>query len=275
MWRASLASSRAVIMCSGSGRPVALRNTDFSRPRARALSVICWAKAGFGARHSFGNGDARVIGRLNDHALDEVRSFTFELSSAYMVEPPEGAPPRRQASSLMTNSSIHGELLRGQALEDHVMVMSLLMLAGAISSSAFFSNMTMPERASMRMACGAVVSSGASSCATSGDKPAYSDQGVKECDQANGKHRPKLMTALLKINRHEDQSEAWATTRRASGWPRSTAWRSAYSASPSLFKRSDADAIERSRCALEFLDLDRTGRLQLLARALRVVRIGK
>ena len=45
MYWASKASSRTVILCSGSGSPVEFLKTDWVRPSSRARLVICSAKA--------------------------------------------------------------------------------------------------------------------------------------------------------------------------------------------------------------------------------------
>jgi hypothetical protein len=70
-----------------------------------------------------------------------MRSLTFTrlFNSAYMVEPPEGEPPRRQASSLTGSSVSRVRSPFCSASNTRIMVMSLLMLAGSKSLSAFFS----------------------------------------------------------------------------------------------------------------------------------------
>ncbi len=77
-----------------------------------------------------------------------------EWIAAYIVEPPDGAPPRRQAFSLMTNSS--SGLTLPSAIWSNTMsaVISLAMLAGGTSWSAFFSNRIAPLSASIRTAVG-------------------------------------------------------------------------------------------------------------------------
>ena len=56
--------------------------------------------------------------------------MTCDLSSAYIVEPPDEAPPRRQASSLIENSWSSVSLAGLKPSKTMIMVISLLMLAG-------------------------------------------------------------------------------------------------------------------------------------------------
>ena len=72
-----------------------------------------------------------------------------------MVEPPAGAPPLRQAFSLIRYSSESLTLPSLRALKTTSTVISFIMLEGARSSSAFFSNSTLPLEASIRIAVGA------------------------------------------------------------------------------------------------------------------------
>ena len=62
-----------------------------------------------------------------------------ELRSAYMVEPPDVAPPRRQAFSLTVSSCSSVSLLSLSASKTMIMVISLLMLAGGMAEPASFS----------------------------------------------------------------------------------------------------------------------------------------
>ena len=75
--------------------------------------------------------------------------------AANIVEPPEGAPPLRQAFSLMRYSSVSLISPFFSALNTTSAVISFIMLEGARSSSAFFSNSTLPLEASIRIAVGA------------------------------------------------------------------------------------------------------------------------
>ena len=80
---------------------------------------------------------------------------TLLLRAANIVEPPAGAPPLRQAFSLMRYSSVSLTLPFLMALNTTSAVISFIMLDGARSSSAFFSNSTLPLVASIRIAVGA------------------------------------------------------------------------------------------------------------------------
>src|SRR6202034_4125202 len=72
-----------------------------------------------------------------------------------MVEPPAGAPPRRQAFSLTGDSSVSLTSPCWMAWKTTSAVISFIMLDGALNSSAFFSNSTLPLEASIRIAVGA------------------------------------------------------------------------------------------------------------------------
>ena len=75
--------------------------------------------------------------------------------AANIVEPPEGAPPLRQAFSLTRYSSVSLTSPFLMALKTTSAVISFIMLEGARNSSAFFSNNTLPLEASIRIAVGA------------------------------------------------------------------------------------------------------------------------
>ena len=79
-------------------------------------------------------------------------TLTRLLSGANIVEPPDGAPPLRQAFSLIVISSSSLSLPSAIAWNTTSAVISLDMLAGGLSSSAFFSNSTVPVSASIRIA---------------------------------------------------------------------------------------------------------------------------
>ena len=67
-----------------------------------------------------------------------------------IAEVPDGPPPRRHAPSLTTNSSVTLMLPSLRARNSTASVISLLMLAGYIDSSAATWNRTAPESASIR-----------------------------------------------------------------------------------------------------------------------------
>src|SRR5246127_4899910 len=88
---------------------------------------------------------------------------TLLLIAANMVEVPEGAPPLRQAFSLMRYSSVSLTVPSLMAWNTTSAVISFIMLEGARNSSAFFSNSTLPLVASIRIAVGASPSNASSS----------------------------------------------------------------------------------------------------------------
>ena len=79
-------------------------------------------------------------------------TLTRLLSAANIAEPPDGAPPLRQAFSLMVISSSILSLPCAIVCSTSSTVISLDMLAGGLSLSAFFSNRTVPLSASIRIA---------------------------------------------------------------------------------------------------------------------------
>ncbi len=87
--------------------------------------------------------------------LSRSSTFTLLCSAAYMVEPCDGAPPFRQALTLMTYSSSRLMLPSWSWSNTTLTVISLARLAGATRSSAAFSNRTEPVSASTSSACGA------------------------------------------------------------------------------------------------------------------------
>jgi hypothetical protein len=72
-------------------------------------------------------------------------SFTRLLSWANIDEPLDGPPPLRQAFSEIRNSLSRLSRPCRISLKITSTVMVLAMLAGTMSSSAFFSNRTVPE----------------------------------------------------------------------------------------------------------------------------------
>src|SRR4030081_172423 len=74
---------------------------------------------------------------------------------AKIVELPEGAPPLRQAFSLLRYSSVSLTSPCLMAWKTDSAVISFIMLDGARNSAEFFSNSTLPLLASIRIAVGA------------------------------------------------------------------------------------------------------------------------
>ena len=105
MYCASLASSRMVIWCSGSCSPVGLVKCDWVSPSSLARLFIMSANA----PSVPASPSASAIQASLPEAIITPRSrsstFTRLLIAANIAEPPEGAPPLRQACSLMVNSS--------------------------------------------------------------------------------------------------------------------------------------------------------------------------
>ncbi len=136
---ASFASSRMVTCWSGSGRPVALVKFDLVRPSSRARSFIMRANvASLPAMPSA----IAMQASLPDCTITPCRrsiTFTRLFSGANMVEPPDGAPPRRQAFSLMMNSVLRSRSPSLIWWRTSSTVISLARLAGEVSWSAAFS----------------------------------------------------------------------------------------------------------------------------------------
>src|SRR5215467_2341682 len=157
MWRASLASSRAVISWRGSGRPLELPNVDLGRPSSRARLVIISANSD--SVPAMPSASAMQASLADWMMTPCSRSSTATLLwiGMNMLEVCEGAPPRRQALVLTRNSVVGLSLSCLIRLNTSSAVISLDKLAGGMSSSADFSNSTVPLSASIRMACGAAV----------------------------------------------------------------------------------------------------------------------
>ena len=136
---ANTARPRAVIRCSGSGQPVALRKVAFSMPIAAASSVISSAKAS--SVPAIASASA-MAASLPDCTMMPRRmscTVTREPISTNIFE-----PPLRQAfSEIGISSSIFSRpsASRSKAMNT---VMILVMDAGGIGSSAFFWNSTWP-----------------------------------------------------------------------------------------------------------------------------------
>src|SRR5450631_4563365 len=157
MRRASMPSSRVVTWVPGSGSPLELPNVDFGKPISRARSVILAANsASLPAMPS-----ARTMqASLPDCTIMPCSRSSTEillLIAANMVEPCDGAPPLRHAFSLTVYSSV--SLMRPSLISwnTYSAVISLARLAGKMSWSGSRSNSTPPFSASIRIACGALM----------------------------------------------------------------------------------------------------------------------
>ena len=156
MWRASFDSSRTVIRFRGSGSPLALPKVDRGMPSSRARLVMK-SVANMRSLPAMPSASAMQESLPLWMIAPCSRSLTATLLliAANIVEPPEGAPPRRQAFSLMRYSSVSLTSPFLTALNTTSAVISFIMLDGARNSSAFFSNSTLPLVASIRIAVGA------------------------------------------------------------------------------------------------------------------------
>ena len=156
MWRASIDSSRTVILLAGSGSPLELPKVDLVRPSSRARLVMK-SVAKMRSLPAMPSASA-MQASLPLWMIAPCRRSSTEtllLRMANIVEPPDGAPPLRQAFSLIRYSSVSLTLPFLMALKTTSAVISFIMLEGARSSSAFFSNSTLPLEASIRIAVGA------------------------------------------------------------------------------------------------------------------------
>ena len=142
---------------SGSGRPVELVKFDLVSPISRARLVIMSRELGFVAGDAFRERDAGVVAGLDDDAVQQV------LDRDLAVDRREHARCARRRAALPPGVLADDEFVVGlmrpclSSLKTTSTVISLARLAGGISSSAFFSNRTLPLSASIRIACGAVV----------------------------------------------------------------------------------------------------------------------
>src|SRR5664279_1126109 len=157
MRRARMPSSRVVTFVLGSGKPLELPNTDLASPISRARCVSLSAKsASLPAIPSASTMQASLPDWM---IMPCSRSSTGILLwiAANMVEPCEGAPPLRQAFSLTVYSSVG--LMRPSLISwnTNSAVISLARLAGKMSWSGSRSNSTPPFSASIRIACGALM----------------------------------------------------------------------------------------------------------------------
>ena len=106
MWRASMASSRGVTRIFGSGKPSTLVKFDLVRPISRARSFIIRTNSvSLPAMPSASAMQPSLAGLDHRRPCSRSSTFTRLCSAAYMVEPRDGAPPLRQALTLMMYSS--------------------------------------------------------------------------------------------------------------------------------------------------------------------------
>ena len=136
------------------GRPVEFLNTDLVSPISRARSVISAAKFSSDPGHAFGDDDAAVIGRLDDHALDQILEpdLRFELGEHGRAARLRAAV--RQAFSLTTNLSSSDRRPTFDARGTPPPSSSAWRARPAGSSlSASFENRIVPVSASIMMAC--------------------------------------------------------------------------------------------------------------------------
>ena len=158
MCRASMPSSRTVSLLTGSGRPLEFPNVDFVRPSSRARLVIIATKSRSLPAMPSASAMQESLPLWISAPRRRSSTLTLLLIAANMVEPPDGAPPFRQAYSLMRYSSVGLMSPFFSALKTTSAVISFIMLEGARSSSGFFSNRMLPDFASIRIAVGASIS---------------------------------------------------------------------------------------------------------------------
>src|SRR4029450_5394751 len=106
IWRASLASSRAVMSCLGSGSPVELPNVDLDRPSSRARLVISSAKVD--SLPEMPSASA-IQASLADWMIAPCRrssTATLLLIGMNMLDVCDGAPPLRHALVLTRDSVV-------------------------------------------------------------------------------------------------------------------------------------------------------------------------
>ena len=120
-------------MWFGSPSPVAFANVDLVRPIRRASSFIMRAKA---ASLPAMPSPTHIDASLPDcTAMPWISSLTVTLvlTGTIIADVPDGAPPLRQALTLIVNSSV--VLMRPDlmARKSTASVISLLMLAGGAS----------------------------------------------------------------------------------------------------------------------------------------------
>ena len=117
--RASMPSSRTVILLPGSGRPLELAKVDLVRPSSRARVVISLGKGALAAGHALGQDHAAVVAALDDGAAQEVGDRDAAVDGG---EHGRGAGRRAAlAPGILADPVFVGELdvARGQRVEHH------------------------------------------------------------------------------------------------------------------------------------------------------------
>jgi hypothetical protein len=145
MKRARTARSRAVEYWLGSGSPVELVKLEPVSPISWPSWFIILAKVSSVPPMPSASAMAASLPDWMMTERSRSETFTFELSSANMVEPPEAAPPSRQACSEMKNSSFIDSLPRCSSSKTTATVISFAMLAGSSGSSAALWNSSVPD----------------------------------------------------------------------------------------------------------------------------------
>ena len=138
-WSASMASSRAVTFCSGSGMPVALRNTERVRPRAFTRSFMMRAKVGSSPAIASASAMAASLPACTIRPCRMSESLIRLRTAANIVVPRAGAPPLRQAFSEMPISLSSVRRPAAISWKATSAVAIFAMLAGATGSSGAFS----------------------------------------------------------------------------------------------------------------------------------------
>ena len=120
MCRASLASSREVMSCFGSGRPFEFPNVDLVKPELpRALRHhLCERRLVSG--NPLGQHDAGIVGGLNDDAMEQVVDRHLVVDRDEHARRVRWAPPRRHALTLTMNSSVRLEPPCRNLIENHL-----------------------------------------------------------------------------------------------------------------------------------------------------------
>src|SRR5215210_8078404 len=123
-------------------------------------------------------------------------SFTRDSGSRYMVELPDFAPPFFQAFLLTKNSWSRLSVFSANLSKTMICVMILLMLAGAIGSSGFFSYMDLPVRPSIRIAFFDLVKN----CSCSGETADWAWRGPANiAERAIAQRIPKILRVVVRI----------------------------------------------------------------------------
>ena len=121
MWRARLASSRTVILLAGSGSPLELPKVDLVSPSSRARLVMkSVAKIRSLPAMPSASAMQESLPLWMMAPCRRSSTETLLLIAANIVEPPAGAPPLRQAFSLMRYSSVSLTSPCLDGVEDHL-----------------------------------------------------------------------------------------------------------------------------------------------------------